>query len=1683
MQQPPIRNASIVAASVFSHSGEFGAVSLDVRVPGRGHNLDLIRSYRSSLAERIGALGRGWSCNLARRVERDGNNLLYGDGTGSVHRFAHRKGGQYTSPPDLYSVLHESKRELFLEQRFGTRIVFQAPEQGGQLLAVTDRNGNEIRFSYTADSVQIADTVNRKIQISVEDGLWRMVTDHAGRTWRFLYDANCLLVEVVRPATRDFPKGTSVTYGYDAHHRLVTLTDARGQTYLVNHYDKVGRVVRQTHGEGKYALEYGDNHRTSCRLKNGGMLELDHDEAGHATRSRLHVGSSAFSQEDLTDPHMAVQLVTESAYNKAGELISRRTPSGREMRWTYAEDDGDPRNRGNLLSFTQLPRPGTASGFGRITRTFEYAKEFQVVAAAVEPRGDRTSFEYDGRGNLVARTYPAVTIQPVGDERAEAAGFERVQQVRFDYDEHGRPVRRTEVDGTVTAFFYHPEGLLARVVRDADGVQLANEYRYDDFGNCTETFDGKGNATRLVFNAMGRVETCFSRAPFEYRIDYTYDENYDEIESTQLFEHLVADRATGKTDTRRSTLREQRSYDQLGNVVERRILGGDQVVREEFIRDAAARLIRQIQPAGNVTEYTYDERDLVITKRSAVGAEEGFIQRFTYTLDGSPRSHTTGDGNKTVHRYDGFERYQGFIDPSGTMKHQARDVAGNVVAVTVSDSNSILMQAHYQLDEWNRVFRIDRAWLDLETGEPSGKSEWDGKKGVVSTVIEYGERGRPAKVWNESQNITAYAYDGCARLTAVTDSTGQGLSLAYDENGNMTELTASGPGGSNRRVLRRSFDAMDRLELQQVEEDASERFRYNAFGAVVEYIGRSGLPIYHTNDELGRHTGHAYDLHRADRETKRVGAPKRDVVARRSASHSALTGPPQSVIRQFEYDDNYRLTKYVDAAANRSTYKYDELDRQTSVVYPDGSIARVEYDARGNAVRVVDANGHATTNRYDGAGRIVETIDSAGQSTRYTYDGSGRLLTASGRDTLHRTYDSLSNVTTEVQRLGTVRFEHDSAGNLIGLVYPSGREVRRTYDQRQRVTSVRNGDGTPIATFEYGDTDRVTKIQYGDALIATFEYDANNRLELVEYRAAADGRLIDGYRYAYDARDMMTHEIHVTAGEAFGERYFFDEARRPARAQYGVRDIFDPASPFERETTYEYFPEGKWSRRVDRTGQVVEESTGTVDSRNRYQSFGKYTFSYDSNGNRIRKESSNPGYCLYTYDDANRLIKVECYDIKAQLVQSIEYFYDALGRQIRKVVAGAADMSTEYTYVWIGSLLAEEYENGKLARSYIYGIGAMPVQLSSQKAGGDFTYLLNGRGLVSGIVHNDDPNSFAEKYGYDLTGNVYMTEVDGLPVGIPSRSTTISGLDNPIVTGDIFGSVMSDWANGTLCGPSGGHMDETLSDALNALGDLGTQGHQSVTSTLANQLNSIASMLGLGGNASAPSGTTSDPGFTMNPDWKLYADGEDDGSPAPTDGGSPTPTDSGSPAPTDSGQPSDAPKNTSLTPTPTNDPGGLKSGAGGGGADGGTNLMDNIKKTIDAVPLTGGSTKGGGYWGGVKVPLYTDPDASSGTTAVMPTPGELEARFNSLKYPVNPNDGTTDNPVDTSSPPPNKGGIDPTIILVDSDLAVSTGDATGTNPLDNAPIDFVPGAQAAPGAVPQPNGGDTDGDPMGWPNP
>src|SRR5205823_14499779 len=76
LQQAPVRNANTIGASVYSHTGEFAPSYTDLELPGRGLDLQFIRSYRSSLADHIGQLGRGWSSSIAKKIEREGDDII-----------------------------------------------------------------------------------------------------------------------------------------------------------------------------------------------------------------------------------------------------------------------------------------------------------------------------------------------------------------------------------------------------------------------------------------------------------------------------------------------------------------------------------------------------------------------------------------------------------------------------------------------------------------------------------------------------------------------------------------------------------------------------------------------------------------------------------------------------------------------------------------------------------------------------------------------------------------------------------------------------------------------------------------------------------------------------------------------------------------------------------------------------------------------------------------------------------------------------------------------------------------------------------------------------------------------------------------------------------------------------------------------------------------------------------------------------------------------------------------------------------------------------------------------------------------------------------------------------------------------------------------------------------------------
>jgi YD repeat-containing protein len=1787
---PPLRNRSILGVFVHAHSGEFAPMATDLRLRGRGLDLELVRSYRSSLADRAGELGRGWSLNLAKRVERAKDDLVYHDGAGLAHRFVREEEDRYAPPPGFYGTIAEQKRSVVIRHRFGIVSRFDLPERGGRLRSVTDRNDNAIAVAYGDDRIDVLDSLRRPLTVTLAEGRITEIEDHAGRTWRYAYDSDERLVEVVQPATAAFPQGTSVGFGYDASHRLVSLTDAKGQTWLTVAYDDAGRVVEQRHGSGTYGFDYevrgrgrAARVRTTCRLRNGGVLVVEHNAIGNPVRRTLWVRRDAFAPEDLGGAaEDRVPLVTMSAYNGDSELVELVEPAGNSTAWEYAEGEKDPRNRGSCVRRTETPAPGAPADQAPLVTTWKHDREFQAPLSVTDARGHTTTYRYDSRGNRIATAFAPVTVQPVAAAGKQPPPETLGVEVRYAFNSRGQLLAKTHADGTVTAYEYYPLadptgdagpgtatrdpealcGYLARVTLDATGAHRRHEFRWDAFGNIVASLDGTRNAARRRYDALGRLEAVVGREPFADTIDYRYDANGNEVESLQPFERLELDEATGTPVTRAATLRELREYDALDNLVARTLAGGEMRITERFAWDADERLVRIVQPHGTATELEYDERGLVVAVTRAAGTKEAMTERRTYTRNGALRTVTDGNGGKTTIHYDGFERECGLTDAVGTVLTRRLDEAGNVVGVAVNDPGAAaddaaepLLEATYEYDEWDRVVRVDEAWRDAD-GKPIGASGWDGREGVVSSVVEYGPDGRAARVWQEGGNVVAVVRDGAGRVAVVEGATGETLSFRYDDNGNQIESRYRGQEGEGEceraeAIVRLRYDAMDRLVGRQEEDAAPERLEYDAFGAVVAHVRPSGMVVRLLHDALGRRTGQVISAGDAD--------------------------DAERITRRLEFDDAYRVVAHTDAAGRRTTYRYDALDRQVGVVYPDGVEATAEYDGNGNVVRTVDPAGTETVITYDAGDRLVERRtrragSDADDVETFVYDAVGRLVraTAGGRE-LRRTYDSLSRVLTEDQAGRTVRTGYDAAGRPVALEYPGGESVRRTFDAQGRVTRVATADGEEIASVEYRAGEQVRRLVLGAALEARCTYDAQERLESITYRRLDDDSVVEGYSYARDDAGRIAHEVQASDGT--GQRFWFDAFNRPVRARYGVEDVLDPASPFEHETTYTWFPDGPWRTRrdTDGSGALVADQAGMLNERNRYRRLGRTAFAYDAAGNVVRKGTDNPGFCLYTYDGQNRLVKVECYDRNAQRTKTIEYEYDALGRLVRTVVTDAAGVATETTYVWAGTTLLEEYENGVLVRTYVYSIASQPARLTVDDNGrSDYLFVHDGRGVVVGLVKANDPNAFAERYGYEITGTAYLKEVDGVAVELPERATKVSSLWNSILSGDAFGSLMKDWASGTVTGADGRHLDPMIADVLNTNASLTGGVHTTLKATMGKQFSTFLGMLGLGSrNGFISHGGSGGQGTTKDSERTSSSGGSGKSGGGRSEGGN------------DLGLAGimrdfslyaaggDSPTNVNLTPS-SGQPawadfkgggGGASGTSGGSGGSSSGGLIGEVKgflnsdagkvatevgkviavslATSKASESAGGPPKGEDPHKGNEAEQrakeeqdkakreqqekekqekeqqeklakenaerkkkeeegkkkseegkkaesedgkkksdkkYFDPDQQSYTTIAI-TPEQLEMRLNGRKRPVDPNTDGGSPQVDTSSPPPHHGGIDPTIARFDGEVYGGVSLEAAETKLSIAPIDYHPDREPlTPTGPPTGGGDDTDGD-------
>jgi YD repeat-containing protein len=236
-------------------------------------------------------------------------------------------------------------------------------------------------------------------------------TDNIGRTVGYTYDATGRLWKVTDPAN-------GVTeYSYDASHRMLTLRDARGITYLTNHYDANGRVDLQTQAddttfEFAYTLDgSGKVTQTDTTNPRGFVTRYTFSSSGHHT-SLIEAVGTALERTTI--------WTRDSGTNRITEVVD---PLGRHTTFDYD-------TFGNVTSVTRLAGTGDA-----VTTTYTYEPKFNLLASVTDPLTHTTTLTRDTWGNVVMITDPLS------------------HQTTFTYNGSGQPLTATTAAGT-TQFMY-----------------------------------------------------------------------------------------------------------------------------------------------------------------------------------------------------------------------------------------------------------------------------------------------------------------------------------------------------------------------------------------------------------------------------------------------------------------------------------------------------------------------------------------------------------------------------------------------------------------------------------------------------------------------------------------------------------------------------------------------------------------------------------------------------------------------------------------------------------------------------------------------------------------------------------------------------------------------------------------------------------------------------------------------------------------------------------------------------------------------------------------------------------------------------------------------------------------------------------------------------------------------------
>jgi RHS repeat-associated protein len=1134
--------------------------------------------------------------------------------------------------------------------------------------------------------------------------------------------------------------GRSVTFTRDPEDRITAITDPRGNSVQYA-YDVNGNLVLVTDRVGnvtQYAYSTTTAHYLTTVIDADGVhnAQVGYDSSGRASQLTGATGGSASLSYTVAAPGTSIssnpaERVLETSSSTVTNPI---TGVATTSTTTQALDaNGNVIRRVDAAGLTtttsynaeNLPTAVTQCvGTLNFTMTTVYDPTFIWEPSVVASPTTTTYYSYDPN---------------TGEETSVTDGDGNSARTSYDPNA-GNVLSSTSPAGVTVTFTYDAQG-------DPTSSTLAGQtstLTYDQFGNTSSSTDSLGNT-----------------------ITDTYDANGNLIGTSSLW--------TDPNDSSHTqTLTTSNVYDGDNRIVQST---GEDGLTTKTAYGARGNPVQSIDPHGNVTTTIYD----ALNKPIEVDSPDGTVTRMlcdsagrlVYASDPFPAGTTDFSqvrGTETVYDADG--RITDIKNVVGLHVDVSVNAATGVGTATYDPTSAVTTLSDAQTAYSAFDGQVDH-YVDTNGAYTYPQYDSTGRK--TGAVISSGPLTFPLTA-AEAPSVLHYAstqhFDAASMPTSETDASGQTTHTLYDGDRNVTEQV--NPDGS------------------------TEATHYNTNGQMDYQI-----------DAVGNRTDCGYD------------AQGRLVTVTQPAVINPANGQSVRPVTTYAYDRYGDQTSITDANGHVTSFTYDALGRQTSETLPAANgLSATEtttYNSFGDVDTRTDFNGNVTKYIYDyeqpggtTLGRLMEfDYTPTGSSTVQSkvtcqYDPLGRQVkvieTTGGvtRET-DTTYDAENRVTQVTSPEGTIDYAYSDQTGLETKIWTSQSETDFGYDAMGRLQSVteskRGGAvlSTPtVSTYAYdrytGNTLSLT-ISSGASTLetTTYGYDpqhhwltsvtntdgSGNTLSSFTYTRRADGRINgetesvqqpDGSTrtgtetYIYDALDRLTQESwNSSAGDSYTIQYALDlVGNRLGETVTGTgaktaTDTYNARDELVSETT---------------TGGGTTTAT---------------TFGYDANGSQTTVTANGILQQTNVYDARGRLVQVN--NGSGAVLESILYTANGSRAAVTQNGVQTSYIVDEQSATGYPEVL-EEYQNGALVDSYVYGLSLDPISQNTNAG---------GPGLSSVLLLSDGDSAVRQAY-LPGTGVIMSQRFDAF--GNTVAKVTATG--NPFTTvigyrGQRFDNVLGEY--------------------------------------------------------------------------------------------------------------------------------------------------------------------------------------------------------------------------------------------------------------------------------------------------